>query len=87
MRATIYKASRGYRTEKQQRAACLRQLMRDNADGIQTLVILDQDDSLLRWDKQRLIELGLGLTSCRSAQQAPSGYRLAATAASRDGVH
>jgi hypothetical protein len=56
VRATVYKASRGYRTEKQQRAACLRQLVRDNADGIQTLVILDQDESLLRWDKQRLIE-------------------------------
>jgi hypothetical protein len=56
VRATIYRASRGYPTEKQSRAACLRRLIHDNADGVQALIILDQDDSLLRWDRQRLIE-------------------------------
>lgn len=56
VQATVYCAGADYRTEKQRREACLRQLVRDNARAGETVVVFDQDDSLLSWDNQRLIE-------------------------------
>jgi hypothetical protein len=55
--ATIYDAGRRYGNELDARAACLEAIIADiNADQ-PTLLVIEQDDSLIRWDKQRLIEL------------------------------
>ena len=56
VQATVYRAGAEYRTEKQRREACLRRLVSDNARAGETVVVFDQDDSLLSWDNQRLIE-------------------------------
>lgn len=56
-RATIYDAGRGRRYELDARAACLRALVADVAGDDRGLLVLEQDDSLLGWDKQQLIEL------------------------------
>lgn len=56
VQAVVYRAGADYRTEKQRREACLRQLVSDNAREGETVAVFDQDDSLLRWDNQRLIE-------------------------------
>ena len=65
IQATVYRAGTQYATEKQRREACLRRLVADNADGVHTWLILDQDDTLLRWDRQRLIEFTRA-EDCRS---------------------
>lgn len=54
--ATIYDAGRVYRTQREARAACLRSLVTDAASTGAAMLILEQDDSLLSWDKQHLIE-------------------------------
>lgn len=56
VKATIYRAtSPMYRTERERRAACLRTLVYDHA-GTDTRIVLDQDDTMLSWDNQHLIE-------------------------------
>ena len=65
IQATVYRAGRRYASEKQRREACLRRLVADNADGVHARLILDQDDTLLRWDRQRLIEFTRA-EDCRS---------------------
>jgi hypothetical protein len=54
--ATIYDAGRRYRNERERRAACLHALIIDAAQRGDTRLILEQDDTLLSWDNQRLIE-------------------------------
>lgn len=56
IRATIYDAGRSHRTQRDARAACLRALVADAASTGAGMLILEQDDSLLSWDNQRLIE-------------------------------
>lgn len=56
IQATVYRAGGRSRTEKQRREARLRRLVSDNARSGQTIAVFDQDDSLLSWDNQRLIE-------------------------------
>lgn len=56
VQATVYRAGTNYRTEKQRREACLRHLVSENARAGETVAVFDQDDSLLSWDNQRLIE-------------------------------
>ncbi|MBA3741627.1 hypothetical protein [Sporichthya sp.] len=55
--ATVYDACRRYSHELDARAACLGALIDDLARGGATRLLIEQDDSLLRWDLQRLIEL------------------------------
>ena len=52
----IYDAGRRYKTEREARAACLGALIADAAQMADPIVVLEQDDSLLSWDRQRLIE-------------------------------
>ena len=61
--AVIYDAGRRYRTEPEGRAECLRGLVEDAATAPgHTRLVIEQDDSLVSWDSQRLIELSrLGL--------------------------
>jgi hypothetical protein len=56
VRAVVYAAGRRYDEELGARAACLQALVIDQATE-PTLLVVEQDDSLLRWDRQRLIEL------------------------------
>ena len=55
VRATVYDAGRRYRTERDRRRACLHRLVADAVGG-NTMLVLEQDDTLLSWDKQCLIE-------------------------------
>jgi len=52
----IYDAGRRYSTQRRAREACLRAVVTDAAAEA-ALLVLEQDDSLLQWDAQRLIEL------------------------------
>jgi hypothetical protein len=56
VQATIYDASRGYKTERDARAACLEAVVADAAVEGHTLLIIEQDDTLVSWDNQKLIE-------------------------------
>ncbi len=56
VQATIYDAGRRYRNERERRAACLRALVADAAGRGNGMLVLEQDDSLVRWDNQQLIE-------------------------------
>jgi hypothetical protein len=51
--ATVYDAGQGYRDELDARAACLRGLVEDAAGRGDTLLVIEQDDSLLDWDLGR----------------------------------
>lgn len=56
IRATVYDAGRRYKTERERRAACLQALVGDAARRGYGMLVLEQDDSLLSWDTQHLIE-------------------------------
>jgi hypothetical protein len=66
--ATVYDAGRRHPSQLEARAACLRAVIEDHADEHQTLLVLEQDDSLIRWDRQRLIEYTRDI-GCRSTFQ------------------
>ncbi len=54
----VYDAGRRYRTDLQAREQCLRGVVADAARWAgATRLVLEQDDSLVRWDSQQLIEL------------------------------
>jgi hypothetical protein len=57
VQVTIYDAGTSYRREIDARAACLSAIVTDCAASGAHLLVLEQDDSLLRWDNQLLIEL------------------------------
>lgn len=54
VQATVYDAGRGRRSELDARAACLRALVVDAAARRDTMLVLDQDDSVLAWDRRQL---------------------------------
>ena len=56
VRATVYEASSDYRTEREARAACLRELVGDAAQQGHTMLILEQDDTLIAWDRKVLYQ-------------------------------
>jgi len=55
--ATVYDAGQRYRDELDARAACLRGLVEDAAGRGDTLLVIEQDDSLLDWDRRQLYAL------------------------------
>ncbi len=55
--ATVYDAGRSHCTELAAREACLRAVVIDAAESSAHMLVLEQDDSLLWWDQQRLIEI------------------------------
>jgi len=57
VQATVYDAGVRYSTERLRRAACLQGVVQDAAGRGDTLLVLEQDDSLVSWDSQQLIEL------------------------------
>jgi len=57
VQATIYNAGRGNRSELDARRGCLHALVSDAAAIGAAMLVLEQDDSLLRWDNQRLVEI------------------------------
>lgn len=54
---TIYDAGQRYRDPLDARSACLQAVISDTTAGEETLIVLEQDDSIIQWDRQRLIEL------------------------------
>lgn len=56
VRATIYDAGRRHRNERERRAVCLQALVTDAARCSYTSLVLEQDDTLLKWDNQCLVE-------------------------------
>ena len=54
--ATVYDGGRHHRNERERRAACLHALVIDAAERGDAMLVLEQDDTLLSWDNQRLIE-------------------------------
>jgi hypothetical protein len=57
VKATIYDAGQRYKDPLDARSACLQALIGDITVSEQTLLVLEQDDSIIHWDRQRLIEL------------------------------
>lgn len=55
--AIIYNAGRPGRHELDAREVCLRAVVTDVAAAGHRMLIIEQDDSLLWWDRQRLIEI------------------------------
>jgi hypothetical protein len=55
--ATVYDAGSRYRNELDARAACLRGLVNDVVRQTDVLLVLEQDDSLIEWDRRRLYTL------------------------------
>lgn len=55
--ATVYNAGRHHHSELDARAACLRRLIEDNAVLRDPMIVLEQDDSLLDWDRRQLFAL------------------------------
>lgn len=56
VQASIYRAGPEHRTERQRRSACLRALIEDHATTTNTRIVLDEDESMVRFDNQHLIE-------------------------------
>jgi len=55
---SVYDAGRLYRTEREARSACLAALIEDlAANESDALLVIEQDDSLVSFDNQRLVEL------------------------------
>lgn len=79
--ATVYNAGRRYRTERERRAACLRALVEDAAASGHARLIIEQDDSMISFDNQRLIEAtratGCGQTLRYEHRRASSEIALA----------
>ncbi|MGI8414348.1 MAG: hypothetical protein ACR2QA_18020 [Solirubrobacteraceae bacterium] len=55
--ATVYDAGQRYRYELDARAACLRGVVKDAAGRGETMLVIEQDDSLVDWDRRRLYAL------------------------------
>lgn len=55
--ATVYDAGRRYGDDHAARAACLRAIVDDIEPDQPTLLVLEQDDTLVRWDRQQLVEM------------------------------
>jgi hypothetical protein len=52
--ATVCNAEQRYRDPLDARAACLQAIVADIPPGMETLLVVEQDDSILHWDKQFL---------------------------------
>ena len=55
MEATVYRAGTEYRNERDRRSACLRALIDDHA-SLNAHIVLDEDETMVRFDNQKLIE-------------------------------
>ncbi len=67
-RAVIFDAGAGHESELHARLACLQAVITYAADLGATRVVFEQDDSLLRWDTQRLVEI-TRTVGCRDTLQ------------------
>lgn len=56
VQAAVYRAGPHHQTHNDRRAACLRALVNDIADGPETLLVIDRDETLVSFDNQHLIE-------------------------------
>jgi len=53
--ATVYDAGQRYRDELDARAACLHGLVEDAVGRGDTMLVIEQDDSLLEWDRRQAL--------------------------------
>ena len=56
VQATVYRAGAQHRNERQRRSACLRALIDDHATIIGAHIVLDEDETMVKFDNQKLIE-------------------------------
>jgi len=85
VQATTYDAGRRYRNERERRAACLRTIVEDAAQRGDAMLVLEQDDSLVSWDNQHLIEFAQPLAPRHAALRTPpSRSRVGARHRGRD---
>ena len=56
VQATVYDAGRRYRNERERRAACLRALVVDAGPRGDTMMVLEQDDTLVTSDRRLLYQ-------------------------------
>lgn len=56
VQATVYSAGPHHRNERQRRSACLQALVEDHATLSQACIILDEDETMVKFDNQKLIE-------------------------------
>jgi hypothetical protein len=56
MQVVLYDAGRGG-TERNRRARCLEALVNDALEQDEARIVLDLDETLLSWDRQRMLEL------------------------------
>jgi hypothetical protein len=56
VQATIYRAGAHHRNERQRRSACLRALIEDHANARDAHIVLDEDETMVKFDNQKLIE-------------------------------
>lgn len=56
VQATVYRAGPHHRNERQRRSACLQALVDDHAAQGNAWIILDEDETMVKFDNQKLIE-------------------------------
>jgi hypothetical protein len=56
VQATVYRAGPQHRNERQRRSACLQALVDDHAGRGEAHIILDEDETMVKFDNQKLIE-------------------------------
>ncbi|GAB94543.1 hypothetical protein BJY21_004390 [Kineosphaera limosa] len=66
--ATVYNAGRASRNEREARQACLQAVVLDAAGAGHRFLFIEQDDSLVGWERQRLIEITRA-AGCRDVLQ------------------
>jgi hypothetical protein len=81
IQVAVYGAAHRYHNERERRAACFRAVVNDAAARAHAILVLEQDDSLLSWDNQHLIEFTRA-TGCRDTlryqhRRAPEEHLLA----------
>ncbi|MBS9533861.1 hypothetical protein KIH27_09720 [Mycobacterium sp. M1] len=54
--AVVYDAGRHYRTQREARQQCLRAIVSDHADGVETLMVIEEDRTLVDSDRRILYQ-------------------------------
>lgn len=57
VQATVYRAGPQHRNERQRRSACLQALVDDHAGLGEAHIILDEDETMVKFDNQKLIDI------------------------------
>ncbi|MFA7388604.1 MAG: hypothetical protein WCZ87_13220 [Thiohalobacteraceae bacterium] len=66
VQATVYQAGAQHRNERERRKACLRALVDDHAEKVNAHIVMDEDQGMVNFDNQMLIEY-TRTTGCRDS--------------------